>query len=66
MFKITQIRENEGITQAELSRLSGVSRPDLCRLEAGKIYPYPGWKQKLAEALDTDPDTLFQEVNENE
>ena len=66
MFNLTKIRENEGITQAELSRLTGISRPDISRLENGKIYPYSGWKKKLAKALDVDPEILFQEVNDNE
>ncbi len=62
MFRITFEREKQKLTKADLSRLSGVSKSTLCRLEKGKIYPYPGWRNKLAKALGVAPDILFQEV----
>ena len=64
MFRITFEREKQNLTKAELSRRSGVSKSTLCRLEKGKIYPYPGWKKKLAKALEVDPEILFEEVKE--
>ena len=66
MFRLTRIRKNEGITQAELSRLTGIPRPTICHIENGKVYPFPGWKQRIGEALDIDPEILFEEVENNE
>lgn len=66
MFKISKIRESKGWSKSELSRRSGVNLPLLSHLENGKIYPYPGWKKKLGNALGVNPEILFEEVEEDE
>ena len=62
MFRITKLRENKGWSKSELCRRSGINLPLLSHLESGKIYPYPGWKRKLGEALGVNPEILFEEV----
>lgn len=67
MFKITQIRKEKGLNKSQLGRMTGISLSDICKLEGGHVTPYPGWEKRIAEALDVnDPDSLFQEVNEDE
>lgn len=63
MFLITIERQRRGWSKSELARRSGVGLTEISRLESGKIYPYPGWKRRLAEALGCDPDTLFKKVD---
>lgn len=62
MFRLTLERESRGWSKSKLSRVSGVGLAEIVRLESGKIYPYPGWKKKLANALNCNPDVLFEEV----
>jgi transcriptional regulator with XRE-family HTH domain len=64
MFRLTVERERRGWSKSELSRRSGVGLVEISRLEAGKIYPYPGWRQKLASALDCSQDVLFEKIEE--
>ncbi len=64
MYKITQIREAKNLSKAELGRRTGIAHNILCHLESGRVFPYPGWKKKLSEALEVDPEILFQEVGD--
>jgi len=66
MFQITLIRQKRGWSQAELARKAEIGEANLSRLEQGKIFPYPGWKRKLGDALGVDPEILFQEVKHND
>lgn len=65
MFKITKIRQNQNLTQGALSRMTEISACNICRLENGKVYPYPGWRKRIGKALNVDPDILFKEVENN-
>ena len=54
-MKLKQIRKNKGITQEQLSLLSGVSIPEIRCLEQGKINDDDvklGTYVKLAKALN--------------
>jgi transcriptional regulator with XRE-family HTH domain len=67
MFMLTLLREKAKLSKLALSRRSGVANSVICQLEKGKVYPFPGWRKKLAKALDVDPEILFTEVkNETE
>ena len=44
-------RKRRGLTQIELSKISGVSRATIARLEAGTHGAYRGTVSKLARAL---------------
>lgn len=54
-------REKYGWSKSELSRRSGVGLSEISRIEAGKIYPYPGWRRKIAVALSIPEEELFAE-----
>jgi len=61
-MRLTDERKKRGWSKSELSRRSGVALPEICRIEGGKIYPYPGWRRKLAAALEVSEEELFPEV----
>ena len=60
-------RHRLGLSQFQLGALASVHPVEISRLERGRIYPYPGWRKKLAEALGWPVDRaaeLFEEVPE--
>jgi transcriptional regulator with XRE-family HTH domain len=58
MTQLQRWREARGYSKAELSRRSGVARPDIANVEAGARPLYPKWRGRLATALETTPDQL--------
>ncbi|MGI6078455.1 MAG: helix-turn-helix domain-containing protein [Fastidiosipilaceae bacterium] len=64
MWQLTVEREKRGWSKSELSRRSGVDLASLCRIELGRIYPYPGWRRKIAKAMDMPEKVLFDKVGE--
>ena len=57
-------RRKRNLSLSGFSRLSGVDKGTLSKLEHKKLVPYPGHVKKLAAALNwsKDPAELFQEV----
>ena len=51
--KVKAIRISKGITQAQLSEMTGIQRPNLSRLENAKTNPNIETLSKIAIALDT-------------
>jgi XRE family transcriptional regulator, regulator of sulfur utilization len=49
---IAQIRDQRGITQQELSSLSGVQQADISRIERGRVEATTSTIQRLLDALD--------------
>lgn len=45
------MRENAGLTQAQLAKLAGVSRPMLSQVESGKKAPTRRWLREVTEAI---------------
>ena len=59
--KIKELREAKVITQGELSRLSGVSVAEICRIEKGERQnPSINLLNKLLSALEVDIDTYVK------
>jgi len=56
---LRQARERLGISQTQLAMRTGIHPSTISRLEAGKAFAYPGWRSRLARALETSPDELF-------
>jgi len=52
-MKVKAMRMSKGITQAQLSEMTGIQRPNLSRLENGKINPNIETLSKIAIALNT-------------
>ncbi|MDX9917062.1 MAG: helix-turn-helix transcriptional regulator [Gudongella sp.] len=66
MNNLKAVRLSKGMSQFELAKLSNVGPGEISRLENGKIFPYPGWRQKLAEALQVSEETIFPDVQEED
>ena len=56
--RLRQHRNRRGLTQIELSKISGVSRATIARLEAGTHEAYRSTAKKLAKALKVKPQEL--------
>ncbi len=56
---LRKFREEQGLSQHQLTIKSGVPQNMISNIETGKIYPYAGWRKKLAEALGFDEMELF-------
>lgn len=64
---LREIRERRGLSQLALGRKTGIAGNIISNLENGKVYPYSGWRQKLAAALGVSEAELFpKEANDNE
>ena len=59
--KLKELRESRGMSQFDLSLKSRISPSEISRLENGKIYPYPGWRRKLSNALNVPQNEIFPE-----
>ena len=57
--KLKQARFFAGMSQIRLAQRSGIHASTISRLENGFFLPSEVQKQKLAEALDVDVDSLF-------
>lgn len=57
-IKLTEEREKRGITQYELSKKTGIHPTDICKIESGRFPTFPGWKIRIAKALDWPEDRI--------
>ncbi len=63
---LRKIRERHGLSQLALSRKTGIAGNIISNLENGKIFPYTGWRRRLAKALKVNESELFPvEVEED-
>lgn len=59
-------RERRGLSQLELSRITRIAPANICSMESGRQYPYPGWRKRLCKALRVPEEDIFPtEVKEN-
>jgi len=65
MLRLTYERQKKGLSKTKLAFLAKIHPADIGKLESGKLYPYPGFKKKLSEALGIDGEELFEEVDVN-
>jgi ribosome-binding protein aMBF1 (putative translation factor) len=52
--QIIELREHQGLTQADLAERSGIDQGDISRIERGSTSPTARTLQRIAEALDAD------------
>lgn len=57
---IRRLRENAGMTQADLSERTGIQRPNISRIERGGQMPGADILLQLARALDVTPDEIYR------
>ncbi len=60
--KYIDCRKEQGITQEELARRSGVSRPNIARFESGRYNPSLEMLVKIAMALNMVLDFNLKEI----
>lgn len=60
--RVRKARNNKGMTQFELSKKSNITQADLSQIENGRIFPYPGWRERIAIALNKEENYLFPEI----
>lgn len=53
--------EQEGITLRELAVKAGIAESTIYSLSSGKVFPYPAWRQKIAEVFECEESELFYE-----
>lgn len=59
--KLKKTLDVRNITIYRLAKMSKINTQDLYTALKGKKPMYPNWKKRIAEALDTDIDSLFNE-----
>lgn len=67
MLRLTLARQKVGMSKTELARRANIGLSEISKIESGKIFPYPGWRRRIAEVLQVeDVESLFKEVkNDN-
>ena len=55
-------RLKRGLTLVQMCQRTGIGSGDLSEIERGTRQAFPGWRKKIAEALELSEETLFQEV----
>jgi DNA-binding XRE family transcriptional regulator len=58
--RVRDLRVRAGLTQAELARRTGIHRPNIARVEAGRHTPSLETVARLAEALGTSPARILE------
>lgn len=53
-LQVIALREQHGLTQAELAERCGVDQGDISRIERGATSPTARTLQRIADALDAD------------
>lgn len=61
--KIKYLRKQKGLTQTELSTLTGIHQVSITKYEKGKMIPQPDQLQKIVGALDVSPTILFESAS---
>lgn len=65
MLQLRKERQQRGLSQVKLSQMTGIASADISAIENGGRKPFPGWKKRIAKALDVDgpeADKLFKEA----
>ncbi|MCL4520271.1 MAG: helix-turn-helix domain-containing protein [Firmicutes bacterium] len=56
---LAKFRQAKGLTQFELAKRANVGQSVISAIETGKIWPYPKWRKRLANALGVDEEDVF-------
>lgn len=63
---LRQVLVERGITVYRLGKLTGISTSDLYSSLAGKRCMFPGWRRRIAQALNMSEIELFPELERGE
>jgi DNA-binding XRE family transcriptional regulator len=56
---LKQTRTERAMSQLDLAKITDIAPSIISQIENGKIFPYDGWKERIALALDIDQDAIF-------
>lgn len=56
---LRKYRSENNLTQLGLAKLTDISPSDISSIETGRIIPYPGWRRRIAEALELPEEAVF-------
>lgn len=57
--KLISVLNARGISRYKLSKITGIHHPNLYNALNGKMPLHPGWKKRIAEALELPEEDLF-------
>lgn len=57
---VWNVRNEKGVSLRELSKLTGIGKSTLQRLESGEVYPRMDAMEKIAIALDVKISDLYE------
>ena len=63
---VREFRERMKLSKQKLSHITGISPSNLFHIETGRLYPYPGWRKRISEALGVSEDVIFPEIMNEE
>lgn len=58
---LKKIREAAKLSKQKLSQITGISPANLYHIEVGNVYPFPGWRKRISEALGVSEFEIFPE-----
>lgn len=62
--RLREERLLRGLTQLELAKRTDIHPVEISRIERGVVKPYPGWRKRLAAALNVPEYELFPEADD--
>jgi len=62
---VREVRKKKNMSALELARRAVMASSSLSLIERGLIPAYPGWRKRIAQALNVSERELFPEVQEN-
>lgn len=57
--RLKEICEQHGMTLRDLALKAGIAESTVYSLSAGKVFPYPAWRQKIAQVFNCNESELF-------
>lgn len=65
MNRVREFRKKKDLTQLDLAKITDIYPNDISQIETGYRKAFPGWRKRLADALEVEEEVLFPE-NEGE
>lgn len=56
---VRKVRKSLGMSGLALAMETKIAPANLSRIETGKVFPYPGWRARIADALGLPEAELF-------
>jgi DNA-binding XRE family transcriptional regulator len=57
---VKQKCEEKGMTLRDLALKAGIAESTVYSLSAGKIFPYPAWRKKIAKVFGCNETEIFK------